>query len=104
MGPQAPLLQSGVSDANIGSRKFAAGASQDRVRTATPIHTTVTYRTYYDLNGNVYTGELTKAGTVIGGSSYRETIAGVSSVNYTSKLQLRVNKAAVDSLHAAVTF
>lgn len=69
-----------------------------------PNSTTERYRTYYDLNGNVYTGDVTKANAVLGGSSYSETSAGVTTVNYTSKLQLRLNKAAIDSLKAAVTF
>jgi len=64
--------------------------------------TTDLYRTYYELNGNVYTGDLTRTGTVLGGNSYLVTANGI--VNYSAKYQIRINKAAVDSIKAAVTF
>ncbi len=69
-----------------------------------PNSTTDRYRTYYELNGNVYTGDVARANTVIGGSSYSVTSGGVTTVNYTNKVQVRLNKAAIDSLKAAVTF
>jgi hypothetical protein len=64
--------------------------------------TTNLYRTFYELNGNVYTGDLTRAGTILGGNSYRVIATGT--VDYSSKYQIAINKAAVDSLKAAVTF
>lgn len=78
-----------------------------RTYTATvvrPSSTTDRFRTYYELGGDVYTGDLTKANTILGGSAYQETLGGVTTANYSSKIQLRVNKATVDSFHAAVTF
>jgi hypothetical protein len=71
-----------------------------------PNLTTPTYRTYYELNGNVYVGGLIKAGTIEGGNSYPVAIAGSTgyTVNYTQNFQIRLNAAAVASLHAAVTF
>lgn len=78
------------------------------IATATrPNLTTVAYRTYYELNGNVYTGSLIKAGTVIGGSVYPVAASGSGSgytLNYSQQVQIRLNAAAVASLKAAVTF
>ncbi|MGI9135243.1 MAG: hypothetical protein ACR2I0_15080 [Rhodoferax sp.] len=65
-----------------------------------PSVTTDQYRTYYELNGNVYTGDLTKANAVLGGNSYRDG----STTNYSSKFQIKVNQAAADSLKAAFNF
>jgi hypothetical protein len=72
-----------------------------------PDLTTPTYRTFYQLNGNVYMGSLVKAGTVIGGSAYPVAAAGSSAgytINYSQQIQIRLNAAAVASLSAAVTF
>lgn len=72
-----------------------------------PNLTTPTYRTYYELNGNVYTGNLVKAGTVLGGNTYPVAAPGTSAgytVNYSQQYQIRLNAAAVTSLSAAVTF
>ncbi len=71
---------------------------------ARPNLTTTEYRTYYELNGNVYTGSLIKAGTVIGGSPYWVTSGGSTTLNYSQQVQIRLNSAAVASLKAAVTF
>ena len=60
---------------------------------------TVEYRIYFQLNGNVYTGALTKDGTVIGGGHYPGA-NGTVYVDY----QVRLNKAARDSIAAAVKF
>jgi hypothetical protein len=65
-----------------------------------PNTTTTQYRTYFELNGNVYTGALIKNGTVRGGNVY--LVAGIN--NYSMNYQIRLNKAAVDSLKSAVTF
>jgi hypothetical protein len=71
-----------------------------------PALTTPAYRTYYELNGNVYVGSLVKSGTVEGGNSYPVAIPGTTgyTLNYTQNYQIRLNAAAVASLHAAVTF
>jgi hypothetical protein len=71
-----------------------------------PKLTTPTYRTYYELNGNVYVGDLIKAGTVEGGNPYLVPIVGSTgyTVNYTQNFQIRLNAAAFASLHAAVMF
>jgi hypothetical protein len=69
-----------------------------------PNNTSNLYRTYYDIGGNVLTGDLLRAGEVLGGSAYSETINGVTSVNYSARYHIRVNQAAINSLKAAVTF
>ena len=72
-----------------------------------PNRTTPTYHTYYDLNGNVYTGNLVKDGTVIGGDAYPVAAAGTTpgfTLNYSQNFQIRLNAAAITSLKAAVTF
>jgi len=69
-----------------------------------PNNTSNLYRTYYDIGGNVLTGDLLKAGEVLGGSAYSETINGVTSVNYSARYHIRVNQAAINSMKAAVTF
>jgi hypothetical protein len=68
--------------------------------------TTPTYRTYYELNGNVYVGSLIRSGTVEGGNPYPVATPGTAgyTVNYTQNYQIRLNAAAVASLHATVTF
>lgn len=65
-----------------------------------PKTTTTQYRTFFELNGNVYSGALIKNGTVRGGNAY--LVAGIN--NYSMNYQIRLNKAAVDSLKSAVTF
>ena len=65
-----------------------------------PNRTTTQYRIFFELNGNVYSGALIKNGTVRGGNVYID--AGVN--NYSMNYQIRLNKAAVDSLKSAVTF
>lgn len=71
---------------------------------ARPNLTTTEYRTYYEINGNVYTGSLIKAGTVAGGTAYWVASGGGNTVNYSQQVQIRLNAAAVASLKAAVTF
>lgn len=65
-----------------------------------PNQTTTQYRIFFELNGNVYSGALIKNGTVRGGNVY--LVAGTN--NYSMNYQIRLNKAAVDSLKSAVTF
>ena len=72
-----------------------------------PNRTTPTYHTYYELNGNVYTGNLVKDGTVIGGNEYPVSAPGTTTgytLNYSQNFQIRLNQAAVTSLNGAVTF
>ncbi|MFM0157027.1 hypothetical protein [Paraburkholderia sediminicola] len=72
-----------------------------------PNRTTPTYHTYYELNGNVYTGNLVKDGTVIGGNPYPVSAPGTTAsytTNYSQNYQIRLNAAAVSSLQGAVTF
>lgn len=72
-----------------------------------PKKTTVQYRTYFSLNGNIYTGALTKAGTVYGGAVYQELTPGTTSSYtdvYTNKTQIRVNGPALSSMQAAFQF
>jgi hypothetical protein len=59
---------------------------------------TVEYRTYFAINGNVYTGELRKDGTVLNGNSF----ASAGTLIYLP-YQIRINKATLDSLTAADT-
>lgn len=100
----------GISSSSDGTTYTLANGSLSLVNGVTTYvanngrqkQTTNVYRTYYELNGNVYTGDLTRAGTVIGGSTYWDTANGTN--NYSAKYQIRINKAAVDSLKAAVTF
>jgi hypothetical protein len=67
------------------------------------LSSTVEYRIYFELNGNVYTGSLVKDGTVLGGGYYVSNLgaqgtAALTFLNY----QVRTNKAARDSLAAAM--
>ncbi len=71
-----------------------------------PNRTTTQYRTFFELNGNVYTGSLIKDGTVIGGSAYPVAVPGTSlgyAWNYSNRYQIRLNAAAVTTLQSAVT-
>jgi hypothetical protein len=90
-----------------GSVSSINGVTTYVASTVRPNLTTPTYRTYYELNGNVYTGGLVKAGTVLGGNSYPVAAPGTSigyTVNYSQQYQIRLNAAAVASVRAAVTF
>jgi hypothetical protein len=65
------------------------------------------YRTFYELNGNVYVGVLLKDGSIVGGMPFYVAAPGTPSgytVDYSSTYQIRLNKAAIDSLKSAVTF
>lgn len=68
------------------------------------LSTTVTYRIYFQLNGNVYTGSLTRDGAVIGGS-YFVSNPGAPAVEDRLTFfpyQIRLNKAGHDSLRSAL--
>jgi hypothetical protein len=69
-----------------------------------PNLTTPAYRTYYQLNGNVYAGELIRAGTVIGGMVYATGAPPNPVFHFSSNVQLQLNQAAVDGLAAFLAF
>jgi hypothetical protein len=64
---------------------------------------TISYRVYFELNGNVYTGELIKDGTLLGGNYYvsNRATSGVAALTFLT-YAVRTNKAARDSLAAAM--
>jgi hypothetical protein len=67
--------------------------------------TTPAYMTFYELNGNVYAGEIYKAGTVMGGAAYASAPGDYpNNLNYTNKQQFRLNGAAITTLKDAVAF
>jgi hypothetical protein len=78
-------------------------ASNPRPLSAT-LSSTVQYRVYFEMNGNVYTGALIKDGQVLGGSYY---VSNPGAPAITDRLtflpfNLRMNKAARDSIAAAL--
>jgi hypothetical protein len=104
-------ISSSVDDTNYtlgnGSVSTINGVTTYVSTAVRPNLTTPTYRTFYELNGNVYTGNLVKAGTVIGGNTYPVAAAGTSTgytLSDSQPIQIRLNAAAVASLRAAVTF
>jgi hypothetical protein len=69
------------------------------------LNSTATYRIYFQLDGNVYTGALTRDGAVIGGSYF---VANPGAPAVEDRLtffpyQVRLNKAAQESLRNALT-
>jgi hypothetical protein len=80
-------------------------ATAARPQSAT-FSSTVQYRTYFELNGNVYAGVLIADGAVLGGSYYVSNPAGITVTDRLTFLPflIRMNKAARDSMAAAVTF
>jgi hypothetical protein len=65
---------------------------------------TVQYRIYFELNGNVYTGALIKDGAVLVGGSYVSNPNGATVADQITLLpfDIRMNKAAADSVAAAM--
>lgn len=63
---------------------------------------TTSYRIYFQLNGNVYTGAVIKDGTALSGNSRVDSTSasGYSTVNYF----LRFNQAAIQSIQAAYQY
>jgi hypothetical protein len=61
--------------------------------------TTVEYRVYFQLNGNVYTGALIKDGAAVGGGHYLTNPTDSTSIVYLD-YQVRLNSAAVQSITA----
>jgi hypothetical protein len=84
-----------------GVKVFVATAARPQSAT---LSTTVQYRIYFEMNGNVYTGILIKDGTVMGGSYYISNPGGATVTDRLTFLpfQVRMNKAAHDSLAAAM--
>jgi hypothetical protein len=68
------------------------------------LSSTVQYRIYFELNGNVYTGALTKDGQVLGGSYWVSNPGAPSVIDRLTFLsfQIRLNKAARDSIASAM--
>jgi len=112
----AAVLTSGIASASDGTTYHLADgavstvggvkmwiANAPRPQSAT-LSTTVQYRTYFELNGNVYTGTFIKDGTTIGGSYYVSNPSGATVMDRLTLLpfQIRMNKAARDSLTAAM--
>ena len=77
-------------------------ATAPRPQSAT-LSTTVEYRIYFELGGNVYTGALIKDGAAIGGSYYVSNPNGATATDRLTFLPyvIRLNKAAHDSIAAA---
>ena len=65
---------------------------------------TVQYRIYFELHGNIYTGALTKDGQLLGGNYWVSTPGAPSVTDRLTFLpfQIRMNKAAPDSIAAAM--
>ncbi|RZI55868.1 MAG: hypothetical protein EOP37_26505 [Rubrivivax sp.] len=78
-------------------------ATNPRPQSAT-LSSTVQYRIYFELGGNVYTGALIKDGTVLGGSYYVSNPGGATVTDRLTFLpfDIRMNKAAHDSIVAAM--
>jgi hypothetical protein len=86
-----------------GVRIWVASAPRPIASTLT---STVKYRIYFQMGGNVYAGDLTKEGAVLGGTSWVSNPSGstlVDQLTFTN-YQVRLNRAARDSIAAAVTF
>jgi hypothetical protein len=73
-------------------------------RQSATLSATVQYRIYFELNGNVYTGALIKDGAVLGGGYWVSNPGGTTALERYTFLtyQVRLNKAAHDSLAAAM--
>lgn len=71
--------------------------------TSSTLSTTLRYRTYFELGGNVYTGDLIKDGTLYGGGYWVSNPNGATVDERLTYLQyqIRLNKAAHDSIAAA---
>lgn len=95
------FLADGVSTTVAGVPVWVANLPRPISATLT---TTVQYRIYFELNGNVYTGALTRDGTVIGGTYF---VANPGAPAVEDRLvffpyQVRLNKPAHDSLRNAM--
>ena len=79
-------------------------ANAARPRSST-LGSTPQYRVYFQLNGNVYTGSLIKDSAVLGGSYFVSNPAAATVADRLTFLpfQIRMNKAARDSVAAALS-
>lgn len=96
------LLADGVMTTVAGVPMWVANAQRPVSAT---FSSTVQYRTYFQMNGNVYTGALIRDGAVIGGTYY---VSNPGAPAIEDRLtffpyQLQFNKAAHDSLANALT-
>lgn len=87
-----------------GSMSIVNGVNTYTATARRPNTTGTRYRTYYEIGGNVLTGDLTNAGDTLGGNTFDVTVGGVTTRDYSSTVQIRLNKLANDSLKAALTF
>jgi len=91
-----------------GAARTVDGVSMWVATNARPVSatlsSTVQYRIYFELAGNIYTGALIKDGTVLGGSYYLSNPNATNpSDRYTFlPFDIKMNKAAHDSLKAAM--
>jgi hypothetical protein len=94
-------LADGVIGTAAGVRMWIANDPRPATATAS---SSVQYRIYFEMGGNVYTGALLKDGAAIAGNAYATTSdTGAAVVNYLSFLVV-FNKPALDSIKAALTF
>ncbi len=69
-----------------------------------PNRTTPVYFTLYEINGNVYCGEVIKDGTVLGGNSYHVGTPSSYTINYSVGYYISLNAYALQSLEGALNF
>jgi hypothetical protein len=113
----AAELATGISSSSDGVTYHAADGATSTVGGVTvwvatnprpvsaTVSSTVQYRIYFQMNGNVYTGALIKDGQVLGGSYYVSNPGAPAIADRLTFLpfNLRMNKAARDSIAAALT-
>jgi hypothetical protein len=91
-----------------GSESVVNGVTTYVATNPLPNLTTTVFRTFYELNGNVYSGSLIRSGTVLGGNPFPVAIPGGAPGTFTTSLtqqyQIRLNAAALASFKAALTF
>ncbi|WP_233828734.1 hypothetical protein [Paraburkholderia sp. ZP32-5] len=88
-----------------GTTTTVGGVTIYVANTARPHLATPEYRTYYELNGNVYVGSCMKSGTVVGDVGYTVATANSITTTYdTQNYQIRLNAAAISSLNAAMKY
>ncbi len=95
------LLADGVTTTVAGVPVWVANTQRPVSAT---LSSTVTYRIYFQLNGNVYTGTLTRDGAVVGGTYYVSNPSAPAVEDRLTFLpyQIRLNRAAHDSLKNAL--
>jgi hypothetical protein len=90
-----------------GSESVINGVTTYVATNPVPNETTTGFRTFYELNGNVYVGALIRSGTMEGGNPFPVATPGAPggfTNMFTQQFQIRLNAAAVASLKAALTF